>query len=58
MQYLDHWGNAISSAGGIRDDAMADRVILLLIYPQDDSYILTPGWGSDDDLLSPPIEVS
>jgi hypothetical protein len=51
VQHLDHGGQAVGRARGVRDDVVAGRVVRLVVHAQHQRDVGPLGGRGDDDLL-------
>ncbi len=57
VENLDDGREAVGGAGGVGDDVVLRRVVLVLVDAEDDGDVLVAGRGGDDDLLDGAAEV-
>src|SRR5690606_12319368 len=56
-QGLRHRRHAVGGAGGVGQDVVVGRVVLVVVDAHDDRQVLALGGGGDDDLLGAGVEV-
>ena len=57
VQDLDDGGQAVRGAGGVGNDVVVRRVVLVVVDAEDEGDVLVGGRGRDDDLLDGGAEV-